>query len=103
MGFFRILVLVGIYLFIAYRGFRIAQRTPDMFAKLLAIGITVSIAGQAFYNIGVNLALLPNTGITLPLISYGGTSLLMTLISLGFYFKYQSTEKNSESAIIMRE
>ncbi len=93
MGFFRILVLVGVYLFIAYRGFIIARRTPDMFAKLLAIGITVSICGQAFYNIGVNLALLPNTGITLPLISYGGTSLLMSLIAFGILLQISGHRK----------
>ena len=93
MGFFRILLLVGVYLFIAYRGFNIANRAPDLFAKLLAIGITVSICGQAFYNIGVNLALLPNTGITLPLISYGGTSLLMTLISLGILLQISGYQK----------
>ena len=84
---------MGVYLFIAYRGFLIAHRAPDLFAKLLAIGITVSICGQAFYNIGVNLALLPNTGITLPLISYGGTSLLMTLIGFGILLQISGYKK----------
>jgi len=96
MGFFRILILVGAYLFIAYRGFLIAQRTPDMFAKLLAVGITTWICGQAFYNIGVNLALLPNTGITLPLISYGGTSLLMTLIAFGILLQISGYQKEKQ-------
>jgi cell division protein FtsW len=83
MGFFRILLLLGVYLFIAYRGFSIARDAPDQFSKLLAVGITTWIVGQAFINIGVNLALLPNTGITLPLISYGGTSLWATLAGFG--------------------
>ncbi len=93
MGFLRILVLVGVYLFIAYRGFIIAQKAPDMFSKLLAVGITTWISGQAFYNIGVNLALLPNTGITLPLISYGGTSLLMTLVAFGILLQISGYKK----------
>jgi len=83
MGFFRILILVGIYLFIIYRGLFIAKNAPDEFSKLLAIGITVWISGQAFINIAVNLALLPNTGITLPLISYGGSSMIVTFIGFG--------------------
>lgn len=83
MGFFRILFLIGVYLFIAWRGFHIAERTTDEFQRLLALGITVWIVGQAFINIGVNMALLPNTGITLPLLSYGGTSMLMTFLSCG--------------------
>ena len=83
MGYIRILILIGLYLFIAIRGFEIAQNAKDTFAKLLATGITTLIAGQAFINIAVNLALLPNTGITLPLISYGGSSLWVTFIAFG--------------------
>lgn len=83
MGFFRILILVGIYLFIAWRGFDIAQKCTDSFERMMAVGLTAWIAGQAFINIGVNLALIPNTGITLPLISAGGSSLIMTLVAAG--------------------
>ncbi len=82
MGFIRVIVLIGLYLFIAYRGFSIAQNTSENFSRYLAVGITTWFIGQAFINIGVNLALLPNTGITLPLLSYGGTSLIMTFVSL---------------------
>jgi len=83
MGFFRILALIGIYLFVAWRGFSIAERSVNEFQRLLALGISVWVAGQAFINIAVNMALLPNTGITLPLISYGGSSMLMTFIAFG--------------------
>lgn len=83
MGFFRILALIGVYFFIAYRGFFIAKNAPDKFTQLLAVGLTTWIVGQAMINIGVNLALLPNTGITLPLISYGGTSLWATFAAVG--------------------
>ncbi|MCK5461323.1 putative lipid II flippase FtsW [Candidatus Gracilibacteria bacterium] len=83
MGFFRILVLIGIYLYIAYRGFSIAKNAPDAFTKYLAVGITTWLSGQAFLNIAINLALMPNTGITLPLISYGGSSLWASFIAIG--------------------
>ncbi len=83
MGFFRIVLLLGIYAFIAWRGFKIAQNVHDEFQRYLAIGLTTWIVGQAIINIGVNLALLPNTGITLPFLSYGGTSLVMTLAAAG--------------------
>ena len=83
MGFFRILMLIGLYFFIAYRGYTIAEKCQDPFAKLLAVGLTTLIAGQAFINIAVNMALLPNTGITLPLISYGGSSLWASFIAFG--------------------
>ncbi len=90
LGFFRILILIGIYIFIAYRGYKIAQHAPDEFNQFLAVGITTIIVGQAFVNIGVNLALLPNTGITLPLISYGGSSLMVTLTGLGLLLHISS-------------
>jgi cell division protein FtsW len=93
MGFLRILVLLGIYLFIAWRGFAIAQKATDEFEKILAVGLTTWIVGQAFINIAVNLALIPNTGITLPLVSYGGTSLLMTLIAFGILLQISGYQK----------
>ncbi|MCB9809566.1 FtsW/RodA/SpoVE family cell cycle protein [Candidatus Peribacteria bacterium] len=83
LGFVRIVLLLGLYLFIAYRGFRIARYAPDDFTRYLAVGLTTMVVGQAFANIAVNLALFPNTGITLPLISSGGSSLIFTLLSLG--------------------
>ncbi len=96
MGFFRILILIGIYLFIASRGFKIAKNAPDEFTKLLAVGITTWVVGQAFINIAVNLALLPNTGITLPLISYGGSSMLMTFAGLGILLHISAKTKNTQ-------
>lgn len=83
MGFIRIVLFLGVFLYIAYRGLRVAHRQQDQFAKLLATGLTVWIVGQAFINVGVNMALLPNTGITLPLISYGGSSLWATFAAFG--------------------
>lgn len=83
LGFVRIMLLVLVYAAIAYRGFRIAMYAPSRFTMLTAIGITAFIVGQAYVNIAVNLALMPVTGITLPFVSYGGSSLLSVLVAAG--------------------
>jgi cell division protein FtsW len=69
LGFVRVMFLALAYLVIAYRGFRIANSAPNRFAMLVAIGITSWFAFQAIINIGVNVALLPLTGLTLPLLA----------------------------------
>lgn len=83
MGFIRIMFLLGAYFYIGYRGFMIAQTNTNEFNRLLAAGLTCWILFQSLINIGVNLALLPNTGITLPLLSYGGSSLWATFAAFG--------------------
>lgn len=83
LGFIRIALLILTYAFIAYRGYKIANHAPDRFSMLVATGITSWIVFQAFINIGVNIAILPLTGITLPFISYGGSSLVITLVATG--------------------
>lgn len=75
-------VLIGFAL-IAYRGYRIAMRSSDPFAALVAVGITSWLVFQAVINIAVTTSLVPFTGLTLPFISYGGTSLIMSLVSMG--------------------
>jgi cell division protein FtsW len=65
------------------KGMRIAQGAPDEFGRLLAMGLTLLIVIQAFLNIGVVTGSLPTTGIPLPFISYGGSSLLSSLIAMG--------------------
>ncbi|KKQ71803.1 MAG: cell division protein FtsW, cell division protein FtsW [Candidatus Peregrinibacteria bacterium GW2011_GWC2_39_14] len=83
MGFMRIIFIVIAYAVIGYRGFKIAARAPDTFSMLAASGITAWVVIQAFLNIAVNIGLFPVTGITLPFISYGGSSLVATLIGVG--------------------
>lgn len=83
LGFIRIILVVFAYAIIAYRGFMIANYAPDRFTALIAAGITSWLTVQAFVNIGVNTGLLPVTGITLPFVSYGGTSMVSTLASIG--------------------
>lgn len=83
LGFWRIMLVVILYAIIAYRGFHIASRAPDKFSNLTAVGITSWISLQAFMNIAINIGLMPVTGITLPFVSYGGSSLVATLIAVG--------------------
>jgi cell division protein FtsW len=82
-GFLGVLLLVSLYLSIALVGFRIAGRAPDAFGQLLAVGCTSLIAAQALLHMAVGLALAPPTGLALPLVSYGRSSLIMTLVTLG--------------------
>jgi cell division protein FtsW len=82
-GFAGIVLLVALFSAIALIGYRIARQAPDLFGFLLAIGLTNLIALQAFLHMGVNLALLPTTGVTLPFFSYGRSSLLVSLIAVG--------------------
>lgn len=83
LGFFRISFLVIAYGVIAYRGYLIAGNAKDRFSMLVATGITSWFSFQAIINMGVVLAILPNTGITLPFISYGGSSLMINMLAAG--------------------
>jgi cell division protein FtsW len=83
LGLVGTMVVVLAFLLLAYRGFRIAARSQDPFAALMAVGITSWIVFQAFLNMGVVSSLIPYTGQTLPFISYGGTSLAMCLFAMG--------------------
>ena len=82
LGFLRIIFVVLAYFVIALRGYKIADKASNSFEKYLAVGITTWIVVQAFVNISVNTALLPVTGITLPFVSYGGSSLVASLIGV---------------------
>ena len=83
LGFIGAIVVIGLYLLVAYRGIRIALGAPDTFGALLAVGITAWLVIQAFINIAVVVVLIPITGITLPFISAGGTSLLVSFAASG--------------------
>ena len=82
-GFLGCLFIIGLFVTLVYRGLRISKRCPDMYGKLLAIGITVIFGFQAFLNMSVASSLLPVTGVTLPFISYGGTSIIVSLAMVG--------------------
>lgn len=82
-GFVGAAVLIGAFLVLLSRGFRIAQKAGDMFGRLVAAGITSWLGLQTLVNLAAMVALVPLTGIPLPLISYGGSSLVVSLVSIG--------------------
>jgi cell division protein FtsW len=83
LGLWGSLLVVSLFAIFLYRGIRTALRTDDMFGRFLATGITAMVVVQALFNISVVLALMPAKGIPLPFISYGGSSLFITLTSVG--------------------
>jgi len=83
LGFIGVTLVLGLFLLFAWRGFKIAMNAPDNFSRILASGLTILIIFQAIINIGVVSGALPVTGITLPFISYGGTSLLFSMMGVG--------------------
>lgn len=83
LGFIRTFLVVICYTIIGYRGYNIARNAPDKFSMLTAVGVTSWIVLQAYLNIAINIGLVPVTGITLPFVSYGGSSLVSTLIGVG--------------------
>lgn len=83
LGFLGATVLVLFFFFIIYRGVKIALHAPDRFGQLLGFGITSWIGIQAIINLGAMVALIPLTGVPLPFVSYGGSSLVVSLIGIG--------------------
>ena len=98
LGLFGTLIVLVLFVVLTVAGVRIALRTKDPFAHYHAIGITVWISCQAAINIGMVLGLLPVIGITLPLMSYGGSSLLITMTALGLLARCALTEPGAERA-----
>lgn len=101
LGAIGFLVVILCYLFIMYRGVRISLKGKDPFLKLLAIGLTFMIMIQVVFNLGAVTGMLPITGITLPFISYGGTSLILMMITMGILVNLsavvnKASEKNRQ-------
>lgn len=82
-GFFGCLGLIGLYIAMLYRGYKISERSMSPFAQYLAMGITLILMLQVLINLSVATGLFPVTGLTLPFMSYGGTSIIVTLSMLG--------------------
>jgi cell division protein FtsW len=82
-GLLGTLVVLGLFAFLAYLGVRTAQKAPDRFGMLIASGVTMWVTSQALINIGAVTAALPITGVPLPLVSFGGTSLVILLCAMG--------------------
>ncbi|WP_440894990.1 putative lipid II flippase FtsW [Amphibacillus sp. Q70] len=98
LGLIAILLVIGIYLFILYRGINIAKEVDSLYLKLLALGVTFQITIQAVFNLGAISGVLPITGIPLPFVSYGGTSLVFTLLSAGILVNVSGRRPDRELA-----
>ncbi|MBU0986658.1 MAG: putative lipid II flippase FtsW, partial [Proteobacteria bacterium] len=83
LGLVGVLFILGLYVIIFWRGIWIAKKTDDTFGAFMAMGLTIAFGLQVCVNAGVALGLLPTKGLTLPFLSYGGTSLLMNMAAIG--------------------
>ena len=97
LGFLGAILLIFCYFVILSRILKIAQTSPSTFGSLACFGIFSLLSFQIFVNIGMNMGLLPITGITLPLVSYGGSSILATMISLGIVESIACFKKPEET------
>lgn len=93
LGFLGVLIVSALFLTIIYRGMKISLNAKDLFSKYLSFGITFSLAFQALLNLMVVVSLIPITGVTLPFLSYGGSSLLITLCSMGILLNISRYQK----------
>jgi cell division protein FtsW len=93
IGFVGAFSVILLFLFIIWRGFRVAARAPDPFAQLLALGLSSWVAVQTLINLGAMVRLLPLTGVPLPFISYGGSSLILLLVAMGIVLNISTYRK----------
>jgi cell division protein FtsW len=91
-GFAGAVLLILLYVLFALRGLKIAANVSDAFGRLLVVGIVIMVTAQAFLNIGAMLGVLPLSGITLPFVSHGGTSLFITLLEMGIVLSVSKTQ-----------
>jgi cell division protein FtsW len=102
LGVVGCLVILALFAVLVYTGFRIARRSDDAFRSLVAAGVTIWIAGQAFINIGGVLGLIPMTGVPLPFISDGGTALVVVLAAVGMLAGFARAEPDAAQALRAR-
>jgi cell division protein FtsW len=99
LGLVGTLLVLALFLTIAYAGVRVAVRTTDPFVRYMAAGITVWLTAQMMINVGMVLALLPVIGLPLPLVSYGGSALLPSLVALGLLVSFARSEPGARAAL----
>ena len=83
LGVIGAVIVISLFILFVYKGFSIASKSPDKFGMMLCVGISAQIGIQALLNIAVVTNSIPNTGISLPFFSYGGTALAMQLAEMG--------------------
>ena len=102
LGLLGVLTILGLYILIFWRGISIARNCKDSFGSFVAIGLTTAIGLQICVNMGVALGLLPTKGLTLPFLSYGGTSLLLNMASIGILMNIGKAKKVLERPKVKR-
>jgi cell division protein FtsW len=95
LGFLRLLVIMGFFAYLVYRGIVVSLRAKDLYSSYLALGISSMLAIQILVNTAVVTGLLPTKGLTLPLMSYGGSSLIMTLFTIGILLNISAQARRS--------
>ena len=99
LGLVGTMLVLVLFLTIAYAGIRVAVRTKDPFIRYMSAGITIWLMAQMMINVGMVLALLPVIGIPLPLVSYGGSALLPSLVALGLLVSFARMEPGAAAAL----
>jgi cell division protein FtsW len=102
LGLVGTLLVVGLFLTIAFAAIRVATHTEDPFVRYATFGIVVWILGQMMINVGMVLAVLPVIGIPLPIVSYGGSALLPSLVALGLLIGFARREPEAAAALAAR-
>ncbi len=102
LGLLGSLTVLLLFATLVYGGIRVAKRTTDPFSRLAAAGVTCWLAAQSIINIGAVVGLLPITGIPLPLVSYGGSALLLTLAAIGMLLSFAREEPGAPEALAAR-
>ena len=103
LGLVGTLLVIVLFLTIAYAALRVARETKDPFVRYATFGVVVWLLGQMIINIGMVLALMPVIGIPLPLVSYGGSSLVPTLVALGLVIGFARREPDAARALAQRK
>ena len=102
LGLAGTLLVIGLFLTIAFAALRVARHTADPFVRYATFGVIVWLLGQMIINVGMVLALLPVIGIPLPLVSYGGSALLPSLVALGMLVGFARREPEAARALAAR-
>ena len=102
LGLIGTLLVLALFLTIAYAAIRVATTTADPFVRYMSFGVTIWLLGQMIINVGMVLAMLPVIGIPLPLVSYGGSALLPSLVALGVLVGFARSEPEAARALAAR-
>ncbi len=103
LGFIGAALIVILFMFLAFRGFRLARRTQDVYGALLSTGITTWLILQVVINIGSTTGSIPYTGVPLPFISFGGSSLVISLAAVGVLLNISRYIQEPETPALSRD